>query len=130
MKNIIDVYKGLSHQFTQAKLSVLIIEQNFVNTDYLDVIKFKEDFYNLNTFSKSTRVLLRNLSIIQFCSFLEEYERFNINLTDDYSIKEKIITIRKQNKYGIRRINSWDDLKNFRNQLAAHNFQIKNKSFF
>lgn len=23
-----------------------------------------------------------------------------------------------------------DDLKNFRNQLAAHNFQIKNKSFF
>jgi len=50
MKNIIDVYKGLSHQFTQAKLSVLIIEQNFVNKDYLDVIKFKEDFYNLNTF--------------------------------------------------------------------------------
>jgi hypothetical protein len=130
MKNIIDVYKGLSHQFTQAKLSVLIIEQNFVNKDYLDVIKFKEDFYNLNTFSESTRALLGNLSIIQFCSFLEEYERFNINLTDDYSIKERIITVRKQNKYGIRRINSWDDLKNFRNQLVAHNFQIKNKSFF
>jgi fructose-specific phosphotransferase system component IIB len=130
MKNIIEVYKGLSHQFTQAKLSVLIIEQAFMNKNYLDIIKFKEIFYNSNTFSGFTRALIGNLSIIQFCSFLEEYERFNTNQTNNHNIQERIINVRKQNKYGIRRINNWNDIQKFRNQLVAHNFQIKNKSFF
>lgn len=35
MRNIVEVYKGLSHQFTQAKLSILIIEQTFINKVFL-----------------------------------------------------------------------------------------------
>lgn len=130
MEKIIEVYKGLSFLFTQTKLTVLSIEQCFLNSQQLDNIKFNEEFYNQNTYSTSIRALLSNYALIQFCSFLEEYKRFNKSISEDDIIIQRVIKVRSKNSYGIERINEWKDLENMRNQLLARNFQIKKKSFF
>ena len=130
MKKVIEVYKGLSFLFTQTKMTIISIEQCYLNAIHLDKIKFKEEFYNQITYSSTIRALLSNYSLIQFCSFLEEYKRFNSSISDDEEIIQRIRNVRSKNKYGLKRIAKWNDLENMRNQLIAHNFQIKKKSFF
>lgn len=130
MKKVIEVYKGLSFLFTQTKTTILSIEQCYLNPLLLDKIKFKEEFFNQITYSSTIRALLSNYSLIQFCSFLEEYKRFNVNISEDEKIIQRIVNVRSKNKYGTKRIAKWKDLENMRNHLLAHNFQVKKKSFF
>ena len=130
MKQIVETYKGLSFLFTQTKLTVISIEKCLNNNEYLNEIHFDETFYNQTPFSNSIRALLSNYSTIQFCSFLDEYKRFNPTLTNNENLKSRIIKVREKNKYGLKRISKWKNLYDIRNQLLAHNFQIKNKSFF
>ncbi|WP_226065515.1 hypothetical protein [Kaistella polysaccharea] len=130
MKQLVEVYKGLSFLFTQTKLTVISIEKCLIKSEYINEIQFDEEFYNRTPFSNSIRALLSNYSVIQFCSFLDEYKKFNQTLTDNESLKARIRKVRDKNKYGLKRINKWTNLYDIRNQLLAHNFQIKNKSFF
>ena len=130
MKQLVEVYKGLSFLFTQTKLTVISIEKCLLNSEYLNEIQFDEEFYNKTTFSNSVRGLLSNYSVIQFCSFLDEYKNFNHTLTENENLKARITKVRNKNKYGLKRVNRWTNLFDIRNQLLAHNFQIKNKSFF
>lgn len=112
---------------TRIKLSVITFEKILENTDYLNKIKYSEGFYEKVGFQKSLRGLIAEHMIIQFCSFLDEYKKFNPkNIGQEYT--EKIKIVRKKNKYGIRRIDQWKNLYDYRNQIAAHNFDIKNKS--
>lgn len=130
MKNIINSYKALSFLYTHIKLNVISIEKCLLEKNQLNQIKFDDEFYNQNTFSNYIRTQLSNLSIIQFCSFLDEYENFNITITQNEDLRKRINAVRKKNKYGLKKISEWKDIYDFRNQLLAHNFKIKNKSFF
>lgn len=129
MDRIIEIYKSLSFLFTQIKLTILCIEECIKNNEKLSEIKFQENFYNNPGFSLSTRAILSNHCIIQFKSFLDEYENFNENYIDK-KYAESIRKVRRKNKYGLKRINKWKDIGRFRNNILAHNFNYRKKSFF
>uniref|UniRef100_UPI0030BE3AEF hypothetical protein n=1 Tax=Riemerella anatipestifer TaxID=34085 RepID=UPI0030BE3AEF len=107
----------------------MCIEECIKNNEKLSEIKFQENFYNNPGFSLSTRAILSNHCIIQFKSFLDEYENFNENYIDK-KYAESIRKVRRKNKYGLKRINKWKDIGRFRNNILAHNFNYRKKSFF
>jgi hypothetical protein len=109
---------------TQVKLSVYTLEKVIENKDYLDEIEFSDNFLKKIKFPNLLRAILANQSIIQFCSFLDEYDKFNTKQIGlEYS--QKIQKVRSKNYYAINRIKKWQNLFEFRNQIAAHNFDIK-----
>lgn len=58
-------------------------------------------------------------------SLLDEYDKF-FTSTDEIQ-KERISRTKKIVKPAIDRIRRWTDLKNFRNNVLAHNLRIKNQ---
>lgn len=124
-------FLSLKFLYIHSQQSVLSIDSIRASQEIVNQLKYSNDFYNSVSFSRSLCSQLSYFSIIQFCSFLDEYENFNSNLNEGNDIKERILKIRKKNKYGLRTINKkWPDLKNYRNNILAHNLQIKGKSFF
>ena len=112
---------------THLKLSIYTIDEAIKNNELLSLVKFPEEFIQKIGFRKSVIALVSQYSLIQFCSFLDEYKKFNPNhIEKDYS--ERILKVRDRNKYGIQRINQWKGLYEYRNQIAAHNFDIKKES--
>ncbi len=60
--------------------------------------------------------------ILKSCSFLEEWDKILGILTEtEYSTKIQLI--KKVVKPSRKAINRWSDLKNFRNEIIAHNFR-------
>jgi len=111
---------------TRIKLSVVTFEKIIENKDYLNKISYSESFYQKTGFQKSLQGLISEHMIIQFCSFLDEYKKFNPkNIGEEYTERFKILS--SKNKYGVKRINQWKNLYEYRNQIAAHNFDIKNR---
>ena len=129
-EKLLNVLKTLFHLQSQINLTVESLNEIDKNKKKLENIKIENYFDDSFNLKISTSGILANYAIILFCSFLEEYHKyFNIGHLKD--IDEKIIVkIKKQNKPGIKRINEWTGLTDFRNQLLAHNFRIKNESFF
>ena len=64
--------------------------------------------------------------IITSCSYLDEWEELG-KLTKVEN-EPKIITLRKTVKPAIDRINQWSDMRQFRNNIIAHNHRIKNEN--
>lgn len=111
---------------TNLKLSVYSISEASKNEKLLSLINFPEDFLQKIGFKNSIIAIVSEYSIIQFCSFLDEYKKFSPKFIEsEYS--ERIIKVREKNKYGIKRIEQWKNLYDYRNHIAAHNFNIKNK---
>jgi len=123
------VVNTLLHLQTQIKVAVTTLDKVYENKDVINTIKYNDEYFdNQATFQAALNGLLSNHCIILFCSFLDEYELFNPTLSQEY--KELILSVRRKNEPGLDRIRKWKDLKPFRNELAAHNFKIKGKSFF
>lgn len=97
---------------------------------YLDEIKYEGYLENRATFSGALNGILSNYTILQYCSFLEEYNNYFIPSRFENHYKERVLIVRKRNKPGLKRISEWKDLFGFRNQMVAHNFRIDKNSFF
>lgn len=66
------------------------------------------------------------MNIIDLASFIDEYDkRFDITVTDDKNIVERINNFKVKNKDLKRKVN-WNKLKNIRNKVLAHNLRNKN----
>ncbi|WP_298498364.1 hypothetical protein [uncultured Algibacter sp.] len=129
-ENLVNVLKTLFHLQTQINLTVESLNEIEQNQKILEKIQIENYFDNSMNLKISTSGILSNYSIILFCSFLEEYHKF-FNLGHLKSVdRNLILSVKNKNKPGIRRINKWTGLIDFRNQLIAHNFRIKDKSFF
>lgn len=61
--------------------------------------------------------------IITACSYLDEWELFGKLIKEEQG--SRIITLRKITKPVIDRINEWKDMRQFRNNIIAHNHRIK-----
>lgn len=110
---------------TRLKLSVKSLQNVIQNKGYIDEVKFSQDFYKSIGFANSIGAVISEYTIVQFCSFLDEYKNFNPrNHQEEHS--SRIIKVRIKNKYGLQRIQQWKDLYRYRNQIAAHNLNIKN----
>jgi hypothetical protein len=129
MTPLISNFYSLGFLATHIQLSVYTLQQTYENDKFLNKIEYSDNFLNQTTFSNSLKGIIANYSIIQFCSFLDEYKNFNSKYIGQKYF-ERIKKVRRKNHYGIQRINQWSDLYNFRNQMVAHNFDIKNESVF
>ncbi|MPL55670.1 hypothetical protein SDC9_01149 [bioreactor metagenome] len=130
MEKITQVIKTLFNLQAHINLSVESLNEIYNNSEIFKG-KYLENFYQEKMpLEVSLHTLISNYTIIQFCSFLEEYnEYFNPDFCEA-KYKNRILEVRKKNSAGIKRINKWKDLIKFRNELVAHNLRIKNESFF
>lgn len=70
-----------------------------------------------------------SMNIIDLASFIDEYDkRFDITVTDDKNIVERINNFKVKNKDLKRKVN-WNKLKNIRNKVLAHNLRNKNDNY-
>lgn len=129
-ENLLNVLKTLFHLQSQINLNIESLNEIEKHKKTLEKIKIENYFDNSMNLKISASGILANYSIILFCSFLEEYHNFfSLGHLKEVN-KNKIIALKNKNKSGIKRINKWNGLVDFRNQLIAHNFRIKNESFF
>lgn len=130
MKKIQNVIQTLFQLETQIKFEIDTMNKVFENGDILNEIKLDGFFANQVSFRDSLNTIISNYTIIPFCSFLEEYNKFFTPSYAEQEFSERIKYVKKQNKPGIKRINEWKDLIEYRNVLVAHNFRKKNESVF
>ncbi|MFC7356697.1 hypothetical protein ACFQO1_03285 [Jejudonia soesokkakensis] len=118
---------SLAFLITRIKVSVYTLQETIENQSELRKIKFSDNFLEKFEYPNLIIASISEYSIIQFCSFLDEYKKFNPSyIGTEYS--ERIKNVRLKNKYGLQRIQKWKDLYDYRNQVAAHNFDVKKKS--
>ncbi|WPK53864.1 hypothetical protein [Vibrio fluvialis] len=65
---------------------------------------------------------LNNKMLIDICSFMDEWKRFNNYAKDDQSIRETM----KITAPAIKRLKSWTGIQGFRNTVLAHGFRDDN----
>ncbi|MCD9854006.1 hypothetical protein LUD75_04795 [Epilithonimonas sp. JDS] len=124
------VIKTLFNLQAQINLSVETLNEVY-NNPSLFVGKTLENFYHEKMgLEPAIHTLISNYSIIQFCSFLDEYNDFFNPAFCEEKYQDRILNVKKKNVPGLKRINQWKDLNKFRNNLVAHNLRIKNESFF
>jgi hypothetical protein len=124
MDNLKSNLYSLAFLATHIKTSVYTLDETIKNIKKLDEIKFSDNHLKTMKYSDSLRISLTRQSIILFCSFLDEYNNFSKkHIGIQYS--ERINSVKFKNQYGIDRIKKWGNLYEYRNQVAAHNFDIK-----
>lgn len=130
MTKIKNVINTLLHLQTQINFQVEILNKVFDNDEILNQIKSEENNINRTTFRDSLNAIISNSTIIPFCSFLDEYNRFFTPSYVEPEFAERVKKVKIKNKEGVKRINQWNGLTSFRNHLVAHSFRIKGTSFF
>lgn len=130
MTELQNVILTLYHLQAQIHAITQTLNSIFENTEYLNKIKFEGYVVDRVTFRDSLNATISNYTIILYCSFLEEYNKYFSPKHLGKEYEERLIKVRKKNTPVIKRTNQWKDLYEFRNQMVAHNFRIKNKSFF
>lgn len=125
-----NVILTLFHLQAQIHTITQTLNKVFENTEELNKIEFDGYVQHRVNFSDSLNATISNYTIILYCNFLEEYNKFFTVDKIDKKYTDRILNIKKKNKPALKRINKWKDLFDFRNQMVAHNFRIKNQSFF
>ena len=126
LKNVVRTLFSLQTQVHHVVETLNTIGNNY---ELLRDIKL-ENFHVETNLEISSHSIISNYSIILFCSFMDEYDFFFNQNHLSSEFQNRINIVKQKNKPGIKRIKEWKDLKKFRNQIAAHNFRIKKKSFF
>lgn len=101
----------------------------FMNKEFLEQIKFHDDFYNKYSYSTSVSSICQDMIIIYTCSFLDEYDNFFTPVVYPNET-EKIIELKSIVLPAYRIIKKWKDLKKIRNNILVHNHRIKGNSIF
>ena len=71
---------------------------------------------------------LYNAILMNTCSYLDEYNKiFSIHAEQEFH--NRIKTVKKITKPAMKKINEWEDLRAYRNQMVAHNFRIVGNDF-
>ncbi len=131
MEKLQQVTSTLFTLHTQIMLTVTTLERVYENKDLINSIKFNNDFFdNQALFQTAVNAIISNNCIIMFCSFLDAYEKRFRSRYLGKELEERVKNVRLKNSFGMSRIAKWKDLKDFRNNLAAHHFEIKGISFF
>ena len=71
---------------------------------------------------------LYNTILMNTCSYLDEYNK-NFLAKAEPEFHERILQIKKIAKPAFKKLNEWKDLKEYRNQMIAHNFRIDGNEF-
>jgi hypothetical protein len=128
MEQLIESYKTLFYLATQILFFNEVYETYRDNEEHLNQVKFKGHYSGL-PLAKAISGNFQHYAIILTCSFIDEYnEEFTAAKHPEHAAQ--INRIKKLTKPVSKRLNQWSDLKNYRNNILAHNFRIKGKSLF
>ncbi|CAL2077702.1 hypothetical protein [Tenacibaculum sp. 190524A05c] len=105
---------------TQESILVLCTLQALLD-EYLKCLSKEENNTNSIIYS-----IITSQIIITSCSYLDEWEYFARLIKEEQ--ESKIIILRKITKPVMDRINEWKDMKEFRNNVLAHNHRIKKEN--
>jgi len=89
------------------------------------IVDFDFPSRNLEEIKDKNLTLLNSLfymSVIESVSFLDEYQQV-FGVKTEKMFKDRIIAVKAINKPLISRISEWKDLREFRNNLLAHNLR-------
>ena len=128
MEKLVESYKTLTFLLTQIFFFKEIHETFTDNEEKLNSIKFKGHYAN-QPFAKSISGNHLNYMILLANGYLDEYhDNFTAIKHPDYA--ERITEIKKLTKPVVKRIGKWTNLKDYRNNILAHNFRVKGQSIF
>ena len=101
----------------------------FMNKEYLNRVKFDDDEFDKFSYSLAVSGICQDLLIVTSCSFIDEYENvFNPSKFPTYG--NEIKKLKRITDPAYKRIKSWKDLKQLRNNIIAHNHRLKGKSIY
>ena len=128
MEKLLESHQTLLNLITQLRfLAALCDTANDVELG-LKQIQVK-NFFRKVSVSKSVNDMSINYGLIIACSLLDEYnQRFTIGVVPELS--ERVLRLKQMTKPIFQRLKRWPDLKDYRNYMLAHNFRIKDQSFF
>ena len=86
----------------------------------------KQDEWNLK--EKTHYITLYNTILMNVCSYLDEYNKHFLSRAEE-EYKQQILSIKKIAKPAFKKVNDWKDLKEYRNNMIAHNFRINGDVF-
>jgi hypothetical protein len=128
MQKLLESYKTLLHLGTQITFFNEVYKTYRDNEDHLNQVKFKNHYSKL-PLAKAISGSLQNYSHIITCSFIDEYNReFVPSKHPEFS--NRIKRLKQITKPALARLNTWSDLKSYRNYILAHNYRIGEKSIF
>lgn len=67
-------------------------------------------------------------SILEACSFMEEYEQ-NFGILTEPAYQDRIRFVKKAAKPVVKKIKAWSDLQTIRNEILAHPWRGKGNTF-
>lgn len=127
-KDLVNSVRTLLDMEGQIYLLIKALNTVFENTTPLNDIERNEWLNEQISLRDSLNTLLSNYSIILFDTFLKSYENRFIAVGLELELKKRVEIVRRVNKPGIDRLKRWSGLSDFRNTLAAHDFQAKKSS--
>lgn len=113
--------------------SLFILTYSYDNICYLSEIMLDHNLTFLNPQAVEDKeafhfMALFKHSIMEACSFLEEYHQFYA--LAEIEFKERILFVKTAAKPVLKKINEWKDLKDVRNELIAHPWRTKKDNTF
>ncbi len=128
MEKLLASFKILSHLATQVLFFIEVHETYRDNEAYLNKIKFKGHYSNLDL-AKAISGSMLNYSLIISNSFFDEYnDEFTSLKHSEYA--DRINRLKKLTKPVLKRLSKWTNFKEYRNQILAHNLRINGRSIF
>lgn len=73
-------------------------------------------------------ITLYNTILMDMCSYIDEYNKHFASKAEQ-QFKDRIISLKKIARPAVKKINEWTGLKEYRNQMIAHNFRINEDVF-
>lgn len=73
-------------------------------------------------------ITLYNTVLLNVCSYIDEYNRHFL-IEAELQFKERILSLKKIAKPAFKRVNKWTGLKDYRNEMIAHNFRVNGAVF-
>lgn len=114
--------------FTLISLGVLIIQAFEALTGKEDILHsdFDSAHYNFKDLVDDTihEALVYQI-LLKSCSFLDEWNKV-FGVKTETKDKNKIILVKKTAKIAYQCITGWSQIREFRNEMIAHNFRDKN----
>jgi len=99
--------------------TILMVDFGFVKTGFDNVNDKKWTLFNS----------LFYMTVIDACSYLDEYEQV-FGIKTEKKFNDRVLIVKAINKPLIKKIKEWKDLNLLRNQLLAHNLRQGKNGYF
>jgi hypothetical protein len=73
-------------------------------------------------------ITMYNTILLDVCSYIDEYNK-HFSSKSELQFKDRILSVKRIARPAFKKINEWSGLKEYRNQMIAHNFRVNEDIF-